>query len=296
MRKSHEIQIRPEQLVDQKTTPHRIASIVQLSNMNVEKSFEDDHLNANYALPQCDICWDLIFTEKTVPLSCRHNFCLDCITRYVEGKLRDRILNIKCPNPDCLDLFSFHFLENFLRRHGTTSNLIERISLHHGLYQLPFRFQCPTPNCSNIQWDFREPSDHIFRHRSGIFRLIWWKKYQIDDLGKDKRKFSCSLCRKSYCLVCKAPFSHNGRYHDLISCEKYKKIHKSSGDPDDQKMISRLRSEMKAKQCPQCGVIIQKIGGCSRIRCTMCQSIFCWRCMKSYCQHIRDSGHRPDEL
>jgi len=39
---------------------------------------------------------------------------------------------------------------------------------------------------------------------------------------------------------------------------------------------------MFTKQCPNCGIGIQKNGGCPHMNCQKCKHEFCWNCMGSF--------------
>ena len=38
----------------------------------------------------------------------------------------------------------------------------------------------------------------------------------------------------------------------------------------------------KVEPCPNCGMKLQKNGGCPHMRCTKCKYEFCWNCLGSY--------------
>ena len=48
---------------------------------------------------------------------------------------------------------------------------------------------------------------------------------------------------------------------------------------------------MTAKPCPNCGIMIYKTGGCSKVICSTCQFAMCWTCMQSY----KNYRHKPGE-
>ena len=45
-----------------------------------------------------------------------------------------------------------------------------------------------------------------------------------------------------------------------------------------------------SEPCPECGILIQKNGGCSHVGCTKCKYEFCWDCLGSY----KGYNHEPE--
>jgi len=40
--------------------------------------------------------------------------------------------------------------------------------------------------------------------------------------------------------------------------------------------------DLQVKECPKCGVMTEKSGGCNKMTCSNCQSIWCFFCGKPY--------------
>jgi hypothetical protein len=49
---------------------------------------------------------------------------------------------------------------------------------------------------------------------------------------------------------------------------------------------------LQTKLCPSCGILIQKIGGCNRVKCTKCEFEMCWTCMGSIIQFQNLAGQK----
>lgn len=47
---------------------------------------------------------------------------------------------------------------------------------------------------------------------------------------------------------------------------------------------------MIAEPCPNCGVLVQKNGGCPHMMCSKCKYEFCWSCLGSYKRYRHAEG------
>ncbi|CAD8112804.1 unnamed protein product [Paramecium sonneborni] len=52
-----------------------------------------------------------------------------------------------------------------------------------------------------------------------------------------------------------------------------------------QKLFTKTMQFILTKPCPQCGVLIQKNGGCPQMKCQHCRYIFCWDCDQDILKH-----------
>ena len=80
-------------------------------------------------------------------------------------------------------------------------------------------------------------------------------------------KTVCDNCNNKYCYVCKDNWSKNhicdeNKFNDLITSTKL------------------ILSKCDIKYCPKCKVIIHKDGGCLAVTCKICNTKFCWNCLK----------------
>jgi hypothetical protein len=55
-----------------------------------------------------------------------------------------------------------------------------------------------------------------------------------------------------------------------------------------QNLKSLLRQVIKTSPCPQCGVAIQKTGGCQHMICPKCHYEFCWTCRGYYPSYMHE--------
>ena len=74
----------------------------------------------------------------------------------------------------------------------------------------------------------------------------------------------CSSCGKGYC------FSHSIAHGPDKSCEQYER------EKMQENALNQAKISSMAKKCPQCGIPIQKNGGCNHMKCSSCKCNFCW--------------------
>ena len=48
------------------------------------------------------------------------------------------------------------------------------------------------------------------------------------------------------------------------------------------KLVFDLRKVLFTEPCPECGILIDKNGGCNSIICGRCKLQFCWSCLSDY--------------
>ena len=53
---------------------------------------------------------------------------------------------------------------------------------------------------------------------------------------------------------------------------------------------NNFRKVMIASPCPNCGVMVQKSGGCTHMVCGKCRFEFCWICMGHFVGYRHDTG------
>lgn len=84
---------------------------------------------------------------------------------------------------------------------------------------------------------------------------------------------SCPKCFTNTCMSCRA--SHDGN-----TCAEYQ--YRLS---DDYILTQKLKKELKIKDCPSCGIGIEKIDGCNNVLCYSCHVAICWNCMEFFQQY-----------
>eukprot|EP00924_Labyrinthula_sp_SR-Ha-C_P009641 snap_masked-scaffold_22-processed-gene-1.21-mRNA-1 protein AED:1.00 eAED:1.00 QI:0/0/0/0/1/1/3/0/389 len=88
--------------------------------------------------------------------------------------------------------------------------------------------------------------------------------YQSTDDGVDLRKFKCSSCNYSSCILCKEVWTKGNINHDEKSCNMYKNLLTRNHDELilSEKEINHNIDLGKMQKCPSCFEVIEKHGGC----------------------------------
>ena len=93
----------------------------------------------------------------------------------------------------------------------------------------------------------------------------------LDDVKTSTVK--CSTCKTVMCTKCKK------LEHKYRACEESK----------EDNIFKQLVKDQKGKwkQCPKCKQLIEKNSGCNHMICKMCNTGFCWACVKVYVNGVK---------
>lgn len=91
---------------------------------------------------------------------------------------------------------------------------------------------------------------------------------------------TCRSCTTEFCY-----FHSNA--HQGKSCFAYHN-ETSQADRTNVEFATRV---LRAKPCPNCGISVSKEGGCNQMKCSSCNTSFCW-----LCSEIIDDGPFPDHF
>ncbi|SCW04419.1 LAFE_0H13102g1_1 [Lachancea fermentati] len=199
----------------------------------------------------CHICCES-GEKETFSLECAHEYCLDCYKHYIQDKLPDGKI-ITCMNCD-LALRN----EDIDKIMGDNSSAKLMLSSIKGFIQKHSNHYkwCPFVDCNyviqvgNISSLSEFPRFHI-------------SPYVICD-NKHKFCFQCGL-----------------ESHAPGDCQVADVWVKTA-----QAESANLNWVLKnTKECPKCGVNIEKNGGCNHMTCKSCAYEFCWICEGCWKDH-----------
>lgn len=85
--------------------------------------------------------------------------------------------------------------------------------------------------------------------------------------GSDHPECVCEACSREFCFV--HSNAHQGR-----TCAEYDK-QMIAVEKLNNALISKI-----SKPCPGCQNNVEKTGGCNQMKCVVCNTSFCWICLK----------------
>ena len=190
----------------------------------------------------CPVCCDTI--DQPYRLGCGHAYCHGCLRHFLVMASDTKQFPLSCMGDEgkCGVPIPLPVIQWFLV--PTQVKRLLEVSFFDHIDRHPGKFKyCTTPDCPEIY-------SLEIDYEGGIFR--------------------CRLCFVSVCVSC-------GEDHEGFSCEEWK-IHR---DPEAQERLLEEWAEGSedVKKCPECGILIEKNGGCHHMTCWKCGADICWKCM-----------------
>lgn len=202
----------------------------------------------------CFICCEEKSTQ-TFSLECGHEFCIDCYRHYIEDKLHNGNI-ITCM--DCSLALKNIDIDNVMGHESSKKLMASSIKSFIQSNNKNFKW-CPYADCGCII------------HIQDTSTLAEYTRLHYSPFVK------CNNSHR-FCFSCgfevHAPADCN-----VTSCW-VKKARKESENLNW--VISHT------KECPKCGVNIEKDGGCNHMKCFGCKYEFCWICDGEWAPHGKD--------
>lgn len=198
------------------------------------------------SIAECAICWTE--AENPVQTSCKHVYCASCFENLCLAGV-DPGPSIQCQGDagNCRKVV----LKSELQAHlpsAALEDVLETAFATHLARNLNPLKNCPTPDCSQIYRTAKPSENQGGASGTGESPLI-----------------TCPSCLKVVCTACNA--SHDGQtcaeHRDLVSLGASKDI-------------------LGIKNCPGCGIMIEKTSGCNHMTCRNCQTHLCWVCLETF--------------
>lgn len=217
---------------------------------------------------ECPLCVSLVSESSTPDLvSCRHRVCLECMQKYITTEINHSRLNITCPI--CSEPLHPNTIKEILQNEDYYLKY-ESFMLRRVLAAEPDARWCPAPDCGFVV---------LANGCASCPKLV---------CGREG-------CNTSFCYHCKQEW-HPNQTCSAASIQRNKRlinsyniadlIEESAQSPSNQKSSkSSHQSTIKAddiKECPVCASRIIKMndGSCNHMTCSICETEFCWLCMK----------------
>lgn len=218
------------------------------------------------AYVECPLCV-LLVSESSTPYlaSCRHRVCLDCMQRYITTEINHSRLNITCPI--CSEPLHPNTIKDILQNESYYLKY-ESFMLRRVLAAEPDARWCPAPDCGYVV---------LANGCASCPKLV---------CGRDG-------CNTSFCYHCKQEW-HPNQTCSAASIQRNKRMINSynitdftleSARPNQKTSKSSQPTSIRAddiKECPVCASRIIKMndGSCNHMTCSICETEFCWLCMK----------------
>jgi len=183
----------------------------------------------------CDICLVSVKDSKIFKNgSCSHPFCTKCISKYVKVLRKEKVVTVKCPDPECSIDLKPENLQSILPKKVIVdweSAICESsIDFNQKIY-------CPYKNCSLLLVNDGE---------EGVTGC---------------ECCNCPSCHRLFCAQCKVP------WHADMNCEEFQKIGQAEYKLD--RKFLTLAKRRKWQRCPKCSMHVQRASGCKHMTCRL---------------------------
>ena len=217
----------------------------------IKKFFSQNDIPSNI----CLICYNEFEDEDSISLKCNHKFCKDCYVEYITNKLQtepNSILMTPCPLKNC----NLYLTRTIFKKCITEKKyqLIFAKSLIRNFIARNNNIKpCPNPRCN---LSIRVPVS----------------------LAKE---IKCR-CGWDFCFLCLE------ESHVPCDCEMAKLWRESTREKGSGEDFIWMKEN--TKNCPKCGINIQKNQGCNHMTCQRkaggCGFEFCWVCLGPWNAHM----------
>eukprot|EP00210_Caulerpa_lentillifera_P004215 g4020.t1 len=243
----------PKLILDQLPIDSNIfANLVEYNNHKTKLCFKKE-------IWTCPICMTEDSGVNFVYFSdCGDYFCNDCFSQYCSHKIKDGQVDFCCPGYNCKTCIPAGVLKEHISQ--TDFTRWEDLLLNRTLETMQDIKYCP--KCSTAC---------------------------IEETGKFSQCTKCFFC---FCTDCYRPW-HPGT--KCISVEEtLEQMGASMSEYEESKtekarFILDLQNQLKSlamvrkesRPCPQCGMAIEKDGGCNHMVCIYCKAHYCHACGKT---------------
>ena len=209
-------------------------------------------IGSNSSFSVCEVCLSHKPSEDFIHFSsCGHTFCLQCVKQVFEADIARSKVDLEClrcavgvSQDEVKNVVDVNTYEKYL-----SFSLRRYLAIHHQNVCHCLAPDCPFA-CINSTPD-------------------------VPSQWEERNHFVCRReeCCSEFCNSCKMSW-HSGQ-----SCEEFASKNTSKDSNGDTKVPT---TSIGAKNCPSCGVAIEKQsdGSCNQVICTMCRTSFCWLCGK----------------
>ncbi|KAJ3443038.1 rbr-type e3 ubiquitin transferase [Anaeramoeba flamelloides] len=211
---------------------------------------------------QCNICCQSYHKSQMIILNCNHKTCKNCLKNYIKFSINNARLPIKCTQHKC--------------DHEIESKIFKSMNLDQNLIDKYEKFTL---------------QKYLNKHNSELI-ICPNPKCQLESaIEGNAFFFVCPYCKIVYCPKCKTY-----PYHTYETCLEYKnRIIKEKSEKRQRKLIneknnkaSELWKKKNTRKCLGCQANVEKNKGCNHMKCTQCNTHFCYECGKIISQNEKN--------
>ncbi|KAJ4953822.1 hypothetical protein NE237_030654 [Protea cynaroides] len=214
---------------------------VGISNLTSEICIELTTKSEEVEIPclTCEICLEPTTHKKKFENKnrCAHPFCTDCIAKYIETKVEERVVEVPCPSLNCEELLD----------PLSCSRIIPV-----GLFEKCCDLLCKSAvlRCESAYCPFADCSVLILNECRRNIRRSTCKLEMIKSYTK------CPNCKKLLCFQCNQP------WHAGFGCDK-------TGEMRDENdiLFGELVEKNQWKICLDSKYCVERNEGCQNIKC-----------------------------
>ncbi|XP_028836356.1 E3 ubiquitin-protein ligase RNF144B isoform X1 [Denticeps clupeoides] len=193
----------------------------------------------------CKLCLVRYPTGKTSRLrACNCVFCTQCLQQYVVLAIQEGGgAPVTCPDLACPNSGALFDSEIGCFAPRDQAELYSRLKFERGVQLDPSKAWCPVVECQAVC--------NVLPSAEGSPAPV-----------------PCPACHAVFCPGCREP------WEDGHTCSPSQPL--ASASPED-----RRDTDTPIKQCPVCGVYIERNQGCAQMLCKSCKHTFCWYCLQN---------------
>ncbi|KAM3873494.1 E3 ubiquitin-protein ligase RNF144B [Diretmus argenteus] len=201
----------------------------------------------------CKLCLSEHPTAATRKLQrCNCVFCTPCLQQYVQLAIREGGgAPVTCPDMACQNTGAILDSEIASLVAADQVELYRRLAFERGVQLDPSKAWCPVLECQAV-CSVRPSTEG------------------------QPAAVPCPTCHAVFCSGCRGPWEDGHACPErqpmmpMMPSPSHESRFQSNGDPD-----------MPIKQCPMCGIYIERNQGCAQMLCKSCKHTFCWYCLQN---------------
>ncbi|KAI2654963.1 E3 ubiquitin-protein ligase RNF144B [Labeo rohita] len=198
-------------------------------------------MEAEKAMIHCKLCLTDCPELETSTLQSCN--CVFCVQLAIRGGAGSAIT---CPDPACKNTGTLLDSELALFASSDQVKLYQRLRFERGVQLDPSKAWCPMLDCQAV---------------CSVTPGTEGKPVPVP----------CPECHAVFCCGCRIPWI------DGHSCSQQQPLMEPSADS----ALSSADTDAAIKQCPMCGVYIERNQGCAQMLCKSCKHTFCWYCLQN---------------